>query len=104
MTEPITNNDLLHLIQRANRASSAYEWDEVVALTTQALAFPDLPPETEYDLRKGRAVAYEYLGNQAAWLADAERMQRLAERVRRRLQTGRIRREARGGASWRKGF
>ena len=97
MTEPDTNNDLLHLMQRANRASSAYEWDEAVALTTQALAFPDLPPETEYDLRKGRAVAYEYLGDQAAWLADAERMQRLAEEsgdVSKQVESGGRRVEA----------
>src|SRR5262245_59206017 len=70
---------LADLSTAAARAAAAYKWGEAIAHYSEALAHPDLPPETAYSLRDGRAAAYRYLGDFTAEQADLAEMALLAE-------------------------
>ena len=71
--------DLSKLQAEAARVQAGSDWEEVLRLTTEALATPELSPETAYDLHKTRAVAYAQLGNHEAVRTEAEQLQRLLD-------------------------
>jgi tetratricopeptide (TPR) repeat protein len=71
--------ELATLQEQIEEARGVYDWEEVERLYTLALAMPDIPPETEYALRDGRAESYDYLANLEAEQADLEIMLRLTE-------------------------
>ena len=79
---------LAELQAAAGRAAARYEWERVIALTTQALALPEVPPETAYTLLEKRATGHRYTGNLLAEVADRQRMGALA------AEMGDARREA----------
>ncbi len=66
------------LQQAADAARAAYKWKEALNLYTQALEQLDIPQETEYNLRSGRATCYSRLGDNAAAWADLEALVQLA--------------------------
>ena len=76
---------LAELQAAADRAAAAYDWDTAQDLYTEALELlvstktEGLPPETEYEIRSGRAACHEGRGTYAAALPDLEVMVRLAE-------------------------
>jgi len=70
LSPPAVEGDLVSLQRRADKARAVYDWEEVQRLYSFALELPDIPLETEYALRAGRARSYRYLGNMAAALED----------------------------------
>ncbi|MCO6451640.1 MAG: GAF domain-containing protein [Caldilineales bacterium] len=72
MNEP--NPPILSELQAAaRRAASNYEWEEALALYSQALELADLPRDTEFDLHYGRAIALDYLGQTDAAIDELDR-------------------------------
>ena len=49
------------LLATAQRARTAYDWEEAAACYTQALSLPDLTPEQKFDLHDARALCNWYL-------------------------------------------
>jgi len=63
----------------AERARTAYQWEDAIALYSQALEQPDLPPEVEYELLDGRAFSYQRVFNEQGRRSDLQRMLTLAD-------------------------
>ena len=68
------SHTLTELRAAASHAAARCDWPAVIALATQVLALPDVPPETAQELLDRRATAYRYAANLSAELADLEQM------------------------------
>ena len=75
---PSPSSKLSALQSAAQRARSAYLWEEAITHYTAALNLPDLSPEDEYTLRDGRAYSHQRMAQFQDELADLEKMVDLA--------------------------
>ncbi|HET7376483.1 MAG TPA: hypothetical protein VFK30_07235, partial [Anaerolineae bacterium] len=85
---------VIELQTQANRAMAKGRLDLAIDLLTQALAIGQLPFEIEYDLLKQRGLCNSYVGHNAASMADAQAMFRLAK------QQGDVSRQAAALLPW----
>lgn len=72
---------LAELQTAAARAAARFDWEAAIALTTQALALPDVPPDVAYELLDTRSVGYRLTGRFTEELADQEQKAVLAGQV-----------------------
>jgi PAS domain S-box-containing protein len=79
MDQEATKTRLAELQSKAERARTAYQWDEAAALYSQALALPGLPPDVEYDLLEGRAYCDQRVVNEQRRREDLAHMLSLGE-------------------------
>ncbi len=78
MTEGEMSASLEALITAAERARTAFDWEATLSIAGQALARPDLPPETAFALLDAQAEAHQRLGDLEAEEAARAAMARLA--------------------------
>jgi GAF domain-containing protein/tetratricopeptide (TPR) repeat protein len=79
MEKDVLSTRLDELQAAAERARTAYQWQEAAGYYTQALELPDLPPKVEYSLLDGRAYAYQRTVNLTDQERDLQRMLELAQ-------------------------
>jgi signal transduction histidine kinase/CheY-like chemotaxis protein/tetratricopeptide (TPR) repeat protein len=70
---------LKELLAAAQRARTAYDWEEAVAFYSRALSLPDLEAEDLYALHDSRATCHRYLGQYRQEDEDTATMARLGE-------------------------
>jgi PAS domain S-box-containing protein len=79
MEKDLAITKLDDLQSAAERARTAYQWEEAAALYTQALSHPHLTPELEYELLAGRVYCYQRMANSVPQENDLQRMLVLGE-------------------------
>lgn len=67
----MTSRSFSELLSAAERARTAYDWEEAIARYTEALALPHLSPEQRYELHDGRAFCFRFAGEYELCYDDA---------------------------------